>query len=327
MGDPSNDPQAVILIMRLKKADTLELLNLSTSHKLIAGLQLGSLEEWLNTHPEDLVAKDPWGNPPLFWAARRGNHKALEALLRYGADAKARNSMGTTALHMAASGKSDGASACVRTLISNGADVNALNRLGETSARSPLAFAVTSGNLELVNLLLDQNAEVDPPGFPPLAEAAFQGRADIVQRLISEGADIDRLTIHGYPAVENAVCSHDVKCVKLLLDAGARLIYVDKKGLSILDSAACDADIEIMELFTNARIRGLDTSPEACAKYWHKFEKERAYNMPVRQPVEEERAAFHELLKSVTDISQLADEEKTEYSRSCVDSHRLALIQ
>lgn len=313
--------------MRLKKADTLELLNLSTSHKLIAGLQLGSLEKWLNTHPEDLVAKDPWGNPPLFWAARRGNHKALKTLLRYGADARARNSMGTTALHMAARGKSEDASACVRTLISNGADVNALNRLGETSARSPLAFAVTSGNLELVNLLLDHKAEADPPGFPPLAEAAFQGRADIVQRLINEGANIDRLTVDGYPAVENAVCSHNVECVKLLLDAGAKLNYVDKKGLNILDSAACDAGIEMMELLTTARIRGLDTSPAACAKYWHKFEQERAYNMSVRQPVEEERAAFHELLKSVTDISQLADEEKAECFRSYEDGNRLALIR
>jgi ankyrin repeat protein len=62
----------------------------------------------------------------------------------------------------------------------------------EGNGFTPLCWAAQAGNLELVQCLLVEGAQVDvatPSGFTPLLLAALGGHADVVQHLLMKGAD------------------------------------------------------------------------------------------------------------------------------------------
>jgi ankyrin repeat protein len=110
----------------------------------------------------DLI-KDP-DETPLMQAVTRGDSKAIESLIKGGADVNAKDQKGWTALMMAAG-------ACwndfplalarwddiVKRLLVAGADVNARNREGET----PLMIAATCGDLQIVTSLIAEGADVN----------------------------------------------------------------------------------------------------------------------------------------------------------------------
>jgi len=89
---------------------------------------------------------------PLLAAARIGNHDAAIALLREGADVRAVEADGTSALHWAAD---SGDAELVRALLAAGADVNAANRYGMT----PLQAAAVEADPDVVGALLAAGAD------------------------------------------------------------------------------------------------------------------------------------------------------------------------
>jgi ankyrin repeat protein len=80
----------------------------------------------------------------------------------------------------------------VKLLISSGADISALD---VHDHHSPLAWAVINNRLDIVSMLLEAGAHVDPPdasdptSWSPLHWAAFTGNSDIVRTLLAVGAD------------------------------------------------------------------------------------------------------------------------------------------
>jgi ankyrin repeat protein len=118
---------------------------------------------------------DHWGRTPLMYAAELGNDKIVELLLSKGADInkKENSKEGETALHYASmrEGKYDVGGEDQDEidkkywktrvlLLSHGADVNAINGLGET----PLYAAIrteTKRDLDYVKLLLSKGAKVN----------------------------------------------------------------------------------------------------------------------------------------------------------------------
>jgi uncharacterized protein len=77
-----------------------------------------------------------------------------------------------------------------RMLATAGAEVNRPSR--NQMRVSPLHSAVASGNLEILELLLDCGASPDPigsSGMTPLHSAAAHGNPDMVNRLLAAGAD------------------------------------------------------------------------------------------------------------------------------------------
>ena len=154
-------------------------------------------------------------------AARHGDWAAVRTLLEEGADVDARQGDGSTALHWA-SYRDDREAAAL--LIRAGADVDAANDLGVT----PLWAACENGSPAMVETLLGAGADPNVPlpfGETPLMTAARAGNADVVGRLLDAGADVDAATAEGAYGAQTAlmwaVAQRHPPVVEVLLAHGA----------------------------------------------------------------------------------------------------------
>jgi hypothetical protein len=87
------------------------------------------------------------------------------------------------------------------TLISRGAEIN---KAGWT----PLHYAATGGNAEIVSLLLKHSANINavaPNGSTPLMMGAMFGSSEVVKQLLDAGADTDLKNAGGQTAMDYAI--------------------------------------------------------------------------------------------------------------------------
>ncbi len=135
----------------------------------------------------DVKAAQADGATALHWAAYQGDVSLALLLLEAGADVAAANRNGSTPLWLAAS---QGDAPMIKALLENGADANEQLPLG----RRPLMLAARSGHVDAVRALLDGGADVnakeDARGTNALMQAADQGHADVIAVLIEKGADV-----------------------------------------------------------------------------------------------------------------------------------------
>jgi cytohesin len=142
----------------------------------------------------------------LFAAADAGNIEAVKQHLAAGTDVNAKNilRLGRTPLHQAAW---DGHKEIVELLITNSANVDALDRYRET----PLHAATDEGHKEIAELLIANGADVDGKyntnykTKTPLHYAAGEGHKEIIELLIANGADVDVKTPSQNTALDLAV--------------------------------------------------------------------------------------------------------------------------
>jgi uncharacterized protein len=117
---------------------------------------------------------------------------------------------------------SNGDARRVRELIRKGVDVNL--QLGLPS-NSPLNRAIESGNVTVVEMLLDAGANpngIGETGMTPVMIAAFFGNPEVVDLLIRRGAIADAIEgRHRNTALLIAVRKGHIDVVKVLLSAGA----------------------------------------------------------------------------------------------------------
>ena len=155
---------------------------------------------------------------PLIEAAREQDAGAVRTLIADGADVNARQPDGATALHWAAY-RDDHEIA--ELLIDAGADVTAANELGAT----PIWLAADNGSARMVERLLDAGADPNvtlPEGETPIMTASRTGSAEAVRLLLAHGADVDAAeTSRGQTALMWAVAQghHDV--IAVLVEHGA----------------------------------------------------------------------------------------------------------
>jgi len=93
-------------------------------------------------------------NKELLKASEKGDVEKVKKLLEEGADVNAKDFLGFTSLHLAAS---NGHFNVVKLLIEKGADVNAKVRGGST----PLHLAASNGHFNVVKLLLEHGSDPD----------------------------------------------------------------------------------------------------------------------------------------------------------------------
>ena len=122
-------------------------------------------------------------NSDLLAAVRDDDVGTVRMLLRSGADAKAEDASGVTALMQAAAFAS---ADTMRLLLEAGADVNASNRTGAT------ALMWATAEPSKIRLLLDRGAAIDArakDGTTALVTAARRGNLDAMTLLLARGAN------------------------------------------------------------------------------------------------------------------------------------------
>jgi uncharacterized protein len=131
------------------------------------------------------------GATPLHQAVRVNDVKAVDALIKKGADVKAVTRYGVTPMHVAAL---NGNAVILRRLLDAGADVNTATPGGETA----LMTAARTGNADAVTLLLDRGANVNAKDAArsqtALMWAVTENHPDIVKLLVARGADVKAQT-------------------------------------------------------------------------------------------------------------------------------------
>jgi ankyrin repeat protein len=152
-------------------------------------------------------------------AAMQGGRDAVRTLLKQGADVNAAQGDGMTALHWAAR---HGDAELARTLVYAGANLKATTRLG---GLTPLIMASQIGDSAVIEVLLKAGADAKTAstnGTTPLMFAAASGRVEAVKLLLTHGAEIDaKESLRGETALMFAAAYGQVDVLKALVEKGA----------------------------------------------------------------------------------------------------------
>jgi ankyrin repeat protein len=190
----------------------------------------GSAEmvELLLKHGADPRATNAHGVTALLWGAR--DAEKVRLLIERGADPNAGSDLGNTPL-MAAAGSPNGAAAA-ECLLAHGADVTLHNKGGRTALRG----AVKGGDVETVRLLVDRARELDKldevinDAGPTVAVAADNGFHEIVKLLLEHGADPNRSSGPRGHGLNMALMSGNADIAKTLIMRGTDLAWHSQPG-------------------------------------------------------------------------------------------------
>jgi ankyrin repeat protein len=154
--------------------------------------ELSDVEAILKRDEKAINSLDEMEDTPLNCAVVQEREEIADFLLAHGADPNIPNRNGLTPLAQASSrGKAAGLG-LAKLLLAHGAQTNPTN---QTEFKiPPLEWAISSDNLEVVNLLLAHGASVksaNPNGYTPLHTAANRGDLEIAEALIQHGADVN----------------------------------------------------------------------------------------------------------------------------------------
>jgi ankyrin repeat protein len=151
---------------------------------------------------KSMYAAGPNDGPTLLAIALRGGYREMSLfLIDAGAPLDARQHLGRTLLHEAASG---GDPELIRLLVARGLNVNAVD---------------------------------DHFHDPPLECAVGHDKAQAVAALLEAGADVNQRGANGRPPLYTAVLGKHVKIVQMLLAAGADPTIADMSGQTPMDLA------------------------------------------------------------------------------------------
>ena len=167
----------------------------------------------------------------FFTAIVRDDAPAISALLARGLDPNTVDPSGTPGLLVAIKATSVNAALVLanwpqtKTEVRNAAD------------ESALMLAALQGELVLCKALIKNGADVNKPDWAPLHYAATNGHLDVMNLLLEENAYIDAASPNGTTPLMMAAHYGTESAVKLLLEAGADPLLKNTQGLSALDFA------------------------------------------------------------------------------------------
>ena len=171
----------------------------------------------------DPKAAQPDGATALAWAAHWNELEIADLLIGAGADANAANELGVTPLMLAAE---NGSAPMVTRLLAAGADAARARSSGETS----VMMAARVGNLDVVRLLVDGGGDVNAKttrGHTALMWAAAEKHAPVTRFLVERGADVRARTASRTPPNRNYAGRDDSQVAK-----GPRPVLKEREALN-----------------------------------------------------------------------------------------------
>ncbi len=204
----------------------------------------------------------------LIEAAAQGDAAAVKRLLAAGADVRARDAAGRTALLAATHGNHE---AAARLLIDAGADVNAQ----DNQLDSAFLLAGARGYVGILRMTLAAGADLKSTnryGGTALIPACHYGHVDTVRELLATQIDVDHVNKLGWTALLEAVILGDggarhTEIVRLLLAANADPGIGDAEGVTALAHARRRGFSEMIRLMEDAsRSIGMKRAHEMKAR-------------------------------------------------------------
>jgi ankyrin repeat protein len=179
--------------------------------------------ELLRFNPDVNILSN-YGWSPLMLAVNRGFEDGVNALVNRGANTRAKNMNGWTALHFTVNnnrGFVNDYPAIAEILIRNRAAVDAKNHLGYT----PLSLAVLNGSSKTLAILLKHNADVNArnhTGWTPIMFAVIKSNQIAFNSLLNYGVDLNMTNRQGCSALRLAQLTGQHYFVDALLNLGAK---------------------------------------------------------------------------------------------------------
>ncbi len=171
----------------------------------------------------------------LMFAAQRAKPGIARMLLEMGADPKALDKRGRSALHHAGLG---GSAECVRLLAAAGADLEGKGKDGQRPAHLAAAEGSAEVLFALADLGADLSAKTEMGGGTPLHVAAENGCVGAIRALAASGADLESRNRAGETPLIAAARSRRAVSARALLEAGASAGARDDRGMTALMAAA-----------------------------------------------------------------------------------------
>ena len=183
----------------------------------------------------------------FFIAIKNDNASTVADLIKRGFDPNTRDVKGQPGLTAAMQERSV---KVARVLLEQpGIDVNALNPAGE----SALMLAALKGELAGAELLLGRGAAVSLAGWSPIHYAATGPEPQLVKLLLDRGADIDAASPNGTTPLMMAAQYGSDESVKLLLQRGADVARRNQRGLGPIDFAKLSGREPVVRLLEQVR--------------------------------------------------------------------------
>lgn len=182
----------------------------------------------------------------FFRAVKSDNASAVTQLIQRGFDPNTRDAKGQTGLLLALREPSRRVSMVL--IDAPKTDVDIVDPNGE----SALMIAALQGLREEVDGLLRRDAAVNKTGWTPLHYAATSGQIEIMKQLLENYAFIDAQSPNGTTPLMMAAMYGSTAGVKLLLDEGADPLMKNEQGLTAVDFARRANRSDAMELVSAA---------------------------------------------------------------------------
>lgn len=199
------------------------------------------------------------GATALFCAVESGYQQVVDILLEHEAD----TSMGLFLEHKANIFKIGdtplfaairlGHKEIVNSLLKKQEVIESLNVLNRNlmDAKTPLMVAAETGNLEMVQFLLDHGAKLDVRSLENMTAlhfAAKNGHENIVKFLLEQGVGINDKSNSGATPLLFAAMNGHAAMVKLLLDRGANINAQDGSGVTALFAAISSNHVDVVKV-------------------------------------------------------------------------------
>jgi len=157
----------------------------------------------------------------------------------------------------------------VQLLVENGANVNSTTKTKST----PLRAACYDGNLAVVKYLVSQGADIEfsnRHGHTCTMIASFKNHLDVVKFLVEDcKADVNKRSIKGNTALHDCAETGSIEIFKVLLENGAKMTEDSCKITPLLTAAlnACEAIVHLIILYDVDELTGrVDESRSLCTE-------------------------------------------------------------